>query len=102
MSTDDQVIARYHFSSTIDVLAAFEHLRIEHLEVSNKRTIVIYQRTIFNFNVLSGHLDTAQTVEVEVFDISSDLDANTDSISLIKHLIDTLTTSANVDWDRQG
>ena len=100
MSTDDQATARYHFSSAVDILAAFEHLGIEHLEVSNKRTIVIYQRTIFNFDVLSGHLDTAQTVGVEVFDISPDLDADTDPISLIKHLIDTLATSANVDWDR--
>ena len=59
MSTDDRATARYHFSSAVDVLAAFEHLGIEHVEVSNKRTIVIYQRTIFNFDVLSGHLDTA-------------------------------------------
>ena len=61
-----------------------------------------YQRTIFNFDVLSGYLDIEQTVGVEVFDISPDPDADTDPISLIEHLIDTLATSANVDWDRLG
>jgi hypothetical protein len=98
MSTNDQSTARYHFSSAVDILAAFEHLGIEHVEVSNERTIVIYQRTIFNFDVLTGHLDTAQAVEVEVFDISPDLDADTDP----HYLIDTIATSANVNWDQQG
>ena len=102
MSNDDQAPARYHFSSAVGILAGFERLGIEHLEVSNKRTIVIYQRTIFGLDVLSGHLDTAQTVKVEVFDISPDIDADTDPMSLVERLIDTLATSANVNWDRQG
>ena len=102
MSNDDQATARYQFSSAVDVLAGFKHLGIEHLEVSNKRTIVIYQRTIFNFDVLTGHLDTARTVEVEVFDISPDLNAETDPVSLIEHLIGELASSASVDWERQG
>ena len=102
MSNDDQATARYHFSSAVDVLAGFEHLGIEHLEVSTERTIVIYQRTIFNFAVLTGHLDTAQTVEVKVFDISPDLDADSDPVSLIEHLIGELATTASVDWERQG
>ena len=102
MTNDEQALARYQFSSTVDVLATFERLGIEHLEVSNKRTIVIYQRTIFDFDVLTGHLDTAQTVEVEVFDISPDLDTETDSVSLIEHLIGELASTASVDWERQG
>ena len=68
MKNDEQVIAHYQFSSAVDVLATFERLRIE----------------------LTGQLDTAQTVEVEVFDISPDLDANTDPVSLIEHLIDEI------------
>ncbi|MFC7009779.1 hypothetical protein [Halalkalicoccus salilacus] len=102
MTNDEQALARYQFSDAVDVLATFERLGIDHLEVSNKRTIVIYQRTIFDFAVLTGHLDTAQTVEVEVFDISPDLDAETDSVSLIEHLIGELATTASVDWERQG
>ena len=101
MKNDEQA-PHYQFSDAVNVLATFEQLGIEHLDVSTERTIVIYRRTIFNFAVLSGHLDTAQTVGVEVFDISPDLDADTDPISLIEHLIDTLATNANVDWDRQG
>ena len=59
MKNDEQALAHYQFSSTIDILATLERLGIKHLEVSTERTIVIYQRTIFNFNVLAGHLDTA-------------------------------------------
>lgn len=102
MSNDDQATARYQFSSAVDVLTGFEHFGIEHLKVSNKRTIVIYQRTIFNFDVLTGQLDTAQTVKVEVFDVSPDLDAETDPVSLIEQLIGELTTTASVDWERQS
>ena len=54
MKNDEQALAHYQFSSTVDVLATFEQLGIEHLEVSTERTIVIYQRTIFNFAVLTG------------------------------------------------
>ncbi|WP_336365060.1 hypothetical protein [Halalkalicoccus salilacus] len=102
MKNDEPVIAHYQFSSTVDVLATFERLGIEHLEVSTERTIVIYQRTIFTFAVLTGYLDTALTVEVEVVDISPDLDAETAPVSLIEHLIGELATVASVDWERQG
>lgn len=101
MDNSEQSAARYQFSDGVDVLATFERLGIEHLEVSTERTIVIYQRTIFNFDVLTGHLDTAQTVEVEVFDISPDLNANTDPVSLIEQLIGELATTASVDWEQQ-
>ncbi|WP_336365246.1 hypothetical protein [Halalkalicoccus salilacus] len=102
MKNDEQALAHYQFSSTVDVLATFERLGIEHLEVSTERTIVIHRRTVFNFAVLTGQLDTAQTVKVEVFDISPDLDTNTDPVSLIEHLIGELATTASVDWERQG
>ncbi|WP_336365000.1 hypothetical protein [Halalkalicoccus salilacus] len=102
MKNDEQALAHYQFSSTIDVLATLDQLGIEHLEVSTERTIVIYHRTIFNFAVLTGQLDTAQTVTVEVFDISPDLDADTDPVSLIEHLIGELATVASVDWERQS
>ncbi|MFC7010036.1 hypothetical protein [Halalkalicoccus salilacus] len=101
MDTGEQGIVRYQFSAAIDVLTVFERREIEHLEVSNERTIVIYQRTIFNCDVLHGQLDAAQTVEVEVFDISPDLNANTDPVSLIEHLIDEVITATGVDFERQ-
>ena len=102
MNNDKQAIACYQFSSAVDVLTRFERLGIEHVAVSNERTIVIYQRTIFNFTVLTGQLDTARMVGIEVFDISPDLDTETDPISLIERLIDMLATAASVDWERQS
>lgn len=86
---------------TVDVLAAFDRAGIEHLEVSAERTIVIYSRTIFDFEVDNGRLKDTQTVTVEVFDLSPDLDATTDSVPLTETLTEELATTASVDWERQ-
>lgn len=101
MSEKEQPTVRYQFSDTVDVLAAFDRMGIEHLEVSAGRTIVIYSRTIFDFEVGNGRLEDAQTVTVEVFDISPDLDMATDSVPLIETLVEELATTASVDWERQ-
>lgn len=61
----------------------FEHLGITHVEVSNKRMIVISQRMISNVDVSGGHMNVAQTVEGEVFEVSPDLDVGTNPLSLI-------------------
>lgn len=100
MSEREQPAVRYQFSDTVDVLAAFDRAGIEHLEVSAERTIVIYSQTIFDFEVNDGRLEHARTVTVEVFDISPDLDATTDSVPLIETLIEEIATTASVDWER--
>ncbi|MFC6906787.1 hypothetical protein [Halalkalicoccus tibetensis] len=99
MREKEQPAVRYRFSDTVDVLAAFDRVGIEHLEVSAERTIVIYSRTIFDFEVDNGRLEDAQTVTVEVFDISPDLDMATDSVPLIETLVEELATTASVDWE---
>lgn len=101
MSEKEQPAVRCQFSDTVDVLAAFGRAGIEHLEVSAERTIVIYRRTIFDFDVEDGRLEDAQTVTVEVFDISPELDATTDSVPLIETLIEELATTAGVDWEHR-
>ncbi|KYH24674.1 hypothetical protein HAPAU_30500 [Halalkalicoccus paucihalophilus] len=101
MNKKEQPAVSYDFSDTVDVLAAFERLGIEHLEVSAERTIVIYSRTIFDFEVDTGRLETAQAVTVEVFDLSPDLDADTDSVPFIETLVEELATTAGVDWERR-
>ncbi|ADJ16931.1 hypothetical protein [Halalkalicoccus jeotgali] len=101
MNKKEQPAVYYQLSDTVDVLAAFDRAGIEHLEVSAERTIVIYSRTIFDFEIDSGRLEDAQTVTVEVFDISPDLDADTDSVPLIETLVEELATTASVDWERR-
>ena len=101
MDSEEHSTARYQFSDTVDVLATFDRLSMEHLEVSAERTIVIYSRTVFDFEVDNGRLEDARTVTVEVFDISPDLDAATDSVPLIETLVEELATTASVDWERQ-
>ncbi|MFC6906878.1 hypothetical protein [Halalkalicoccus tibetensis] len=101
MNEGEQPAVRYRFSDPVGVLAAFDRAGIEHLEVSAERTIVIYRRTIFDFEVDDGQLEDAQTITVEVFDISPDLDATTDSVPLIETLVEELATTASVDWERR-
>lgn len=101
MSENEQPTVRYQFSDPVDVLTAFDRAGIEHLEVSAERTIVIYSRTIFDFEVDDGQLENARKATVEVFDISPGLDATTDSVSLIETLVDELPTIASVDRERR-
>jgi hypothetical protein len=66
---------------------------VKNLLIVLKRTIVIYSRTIFNVTVPDGRLDDTQTVNVEIFDISPDLGADTDSVS-VDH-IDSISIAAS-------
>lgn len=74
---------------------------MKNLLIVLKRTIVIYSRTIFNVTVPDGRLDDTQTVNVEIFDISPDLGADTDSVSLIERLITETAATTSIDWKQQ-
>jgi hypothetical protein len=101
MSDNEGAAICYRFDGAVDLLTAFEHSAIEHLEVSPERTIVIYSRIIFNLEVLDGQLGSAQTISVEVFDSAPNFDADTDSTSLIERLVEELATTIDADWIRQ-
>lgn len=106
MGDGERPAVRYRFADSIDLFEAFERAGIEHLEVSNQRTIVIYQRTIFNVDIAEETLDDVRIVEVDVFDVSPESDSNADSIPLadliplIDDLIDALATTVGVSWNR--
>lgn len=74
---------------------------MKNLLIVLKRTIVIYSRTIFNVTVPDGRLDDTQNVNVEIFDISPDLGADTDSVSLIERLITETAATTSIDWKQQ-
>lgn len=98
-ATDDQPEEQVRFTEPVDVLAALDARGIEHLEVSDERTIIIYTRTIINFEVSDGQLDDARTVAVDVFEFASGMSAGTDPVPLIEELIETIATVADTDWD---
>lgn len=102
MGIDEWSAIKYQFDGSADLLAAFEQTGIEHLEVSDKRTIVIYSRTIFDLEVDDGSLADAQLVTVDVFDVAPDRSATTDPDPglLTEHLVDEIGTSAGVAWER--
>ncbi len=99
MGADEQPTGDYRFDDPIDVLTTLDSLGIEHLEVSNERTIIIYDRTIINCEVIDGQLHDTRTVSVEVFDLPPNPNAG-EARLLIKRLIETLATTAAVDWDQ--
>lgn len=103
MNDEEWSAVQYRFTEPVDLLAAFEQARIEHLEVSDERTIVIYSRTIFDLEVDNGSLANAQFVTVEVFDVSSERSGtdDPDPVALTESLIDELAVTAGVDWERR-
>lgn len=102
MNDEGWSAVEYQFTEPADLFTAFEQARIEHLEVSDERTIVIYSRTIFDLEVDDGSLANAQLVTVEVFDVSSDRSAtsNPDPVALTESLIDELAVTIGIDWER--
>lgn len=103
MNDEGWSAVRYRFSEPVDLFTALEQARIEHLEVSDERTIVIYSRTIFDLEVDDGSLAEAQLVTVDVFDVASDRSATTDPdpVALTESLIDELAVTVPVDWERR-
>lgn len=102
MATDAELPSRYRFDQSIDVLTTLDTLGIEHLEVSNERTIIIYDRTIIDCEVADGQLHDARTVAVDVFELPPDMNADADRLALIESLIEEIATTAMTesDWDR--
>lgn len=102
MNDDEWSAVQYQFDESVDLLKAFEQAAIEHLEVSNQRTIVIYSHTIFDLEVDTGSLADAQSVSVEVFDVSSDHSTtdDPDPVALTESVIDELTATVRVGWER--
>ncbi|KDE55350.1 hypothetical protein EL22_25150 [Halostagnicola sp. A56] len=68
MVTDDQTLARYRFTSEVDLPETFTALDIEYLDVSATRVIVIYTRAVLNIEIADGQLNNARTLEIEVLD----------------------------------
>lgn len=100
MNTDEEPPSRYQFDQPIDILTMLDTLGIEHLEVSDERTIIIYDRAIIDIEVADGRLQTAQAVIVDVFEPSPDMDADADPLPLIESLIEEIATNTESDWDR--
>lgn len=93
--TDDEVSATYRFTDPVDIPTALDSVDIEHLEVSEQRTIIIYNRTIVDCEVINHQLDTAHTIIISIFDIGPTVDS--DPMDLIDDLINDISRS---DWNR--
>lgn len=103
MGTDEWPAITYQFDESTNLFTAFEQTGIEHLEVSDERTIVIYSRTIFDLEVDDGSLADARLVTVEIFDAAPDRTTtdDLDPVALTKSLIDELAVTVGVDWERR-
>lgn len=102
MRIDEWSAIKYQFDVPADLFTAFEQAQIEHLKVSNERTIVIYSRTIFDLEVDDGSLANAQLVTVDIFDVSPShsTSGDPDPVALTESLINELAVTAGVDWER--
>ena len=99
MESDESSPVRYRFETPVGILTTLDTQEVEHLEVSDDRTIVIYNRSILNLEVADGQLNDARTILVEIFDPSPA--ANADQIGFIETFVEELTTAAAVDWERR-
>lgn len=99
MESAESPSAHYRFTTPIDILTTLDTHEIEHLEVSDKRTIVIYARNILNLQVTDGQLVDAQTIIIELFDPSPA--ASTDQLGFIETFVEELATTADSAWEHR-
>lgn len=99
MESDESSPIRYRFETPVDILITLDTQGIEHLEVSDERTIIIYNRSILNLQVADGQLNDARTILVEIFDPSAA--ARADQMGFIETFVEKLATAAAVDWERR-
>lgn len=84
---------RHQFTTRVDLLVALDSVGIDHLEVSQERAIVIFNRAILPIEVESGRVNDAQMIDVEVFELPPRGD-DADPMALIECLINRIATTA--------
>ncbi|SNR71570.1 hypothetical protein [Halorubrum vacuolatum] len=79
----------YNCDSTIDFPTALEAGSIEHLGVDSRQMVIIYQRAIFILTATEGDLDTAEAIEIELWEPPLDR-SEYEPAAVIESLVDKL------------
>lgn len=68
MTADDEPVQHCQLAAEADLLAALDATAIEHLEVDESRTGIIYQSAILTLTVTDGQMSEAREFDVELLD----------------------------------
>lgn len=94
--TDEQTLARYRFTSEVDLPETFTAPDIEYLDVSATRVIVIYTRALINIEIVDGRSNNVRTLEIEVLDYPPKAGGENQT-NLIERVIKRISTITESD-----
>jgi hypothetical protein len=76
MTDGNERIRRRRLSERADLTAALDAAAIEHIEVNEQRTVVIYRNAILRLLVTEGQLTAARTFAIELWERPDDSDGD--------------------------
>ncbi|MBX0297076.1 hypothetical protein [Haloarcula nitratireducens] len=68
MTDDDPPVRHCTLPEPTDIKDTLERVGIEHLDVDDERTVVIYQQAILKVTATDGQIAAAQEVDVELWE----------------------------------
>ncbi|QIO24214.1 hypothetical protein [Haloarcula sp. JP-L23] len=92
MTGEDEPVQHYTLAESVDLLEVLTAAEIEHLDVDEHRTIVIYQQAILMVIATEGQATAAREVDVELWK-EPPTEPDRDPESLFTAFIDELLTT---------
>ncbi|MFC7157635.1 hypothetical protein ACFQPA_19595 [Halomarina halobia] len=94
MTGDEEPTQHCDVSAPIDLEGVLSRAGIEHLEVDEQRTVVIYQTAILMLIVIEGEATATQRFDVELWKEPADV-PDRDPADLFSTFLDDLLTAAD-------
>lgn len=95
MTGEDEPTQHYELAEHADLVTALDAAAIEHLEVDDHRTIVIYQSAILMVIATEGQATAARAFDVELWKAPVH-DSDCDPDTLLTAFIDELLVAASI------
>ncbi|WP_089649955.1 hypothetical protein [Halobacterium hubeiense] len=89
---DTDPVVHCTLAEAANLLAGLESAHIEHLDVDDERTIVIYQSAILMVSVTNGDATTARAFDVELWE-SPPHDSNQTAEEVLQRFVEELVAS---------
>ena len=101
MSEPADVAAEYTFGDTVNILAVFEAVTIEYLDVDAKRLIAIYTGAVIQIEAVEGSLTRTTAIKCAVYDTPPNMNEDPETASsLLDQLLDRVASALETDYER--
>ncbi|MBV0926352.1 hypothetical protein KTS45_19270 [Halomicroarcula limicola] len=94
MTADEMPMQHCTLPEPIDIKDTLERVGIEHLDVDEERTVVIYQQAILKVIATDGRITATQELDVELWEAAPGSTPDPDAV--LTAFTDELVTATNI------